>query len=104
VRKAESTASRGAARTPATAPVKKNPKASSGTLARIANCESGGNYTAANRSSTASGKYQWLDSTWNNYGGYSRAKNAPADVQEQRAHEDFGRGTAQWNASRGCWG
>lgn len=73
-------------------------------LGRIKQCESGGSYTAQNAHSTASGAYQVLDSTWNRYGGYARAKDAPPEVQEQFAQQLYNRsGTTPWNASRSCW-
>ena len=74
-------------------------------LERIAQCESGGNYTAQNKRSTASGKYQYLDTTWNNYKGYAKARYAPPAIQDERARADFARlGTRPWEASRACWG
>lgn len=74
------------------------------TLEAIARCESGGDYQAENPTSTASGKYQVLDSTWNGYGGYERASDAPPEVQEAWAREAYARaGTAPWRASRSCW-
>jgi hypothetical protein len=74
------------------------------TLAAIARCESGGRYDAENPTSTASGRYQVLDSTWDGYGGYERAVDAPPEVQEAWAREAYARaGTAPWRASRGCW-
>lgn len=74
-------------------------------LTRIMHCESGGNPTAQNRRSTASGLFQYLDSTWNNWRGYARAMFAPPDVQWERARHDYARlGTRPWTASRGCWG
>lgn len=74
-------------------------------LERIKQCESGGNYQAQNRSSTASGAYQFLDSTWNGYGGYQKARLAPPAVQDQKARETYNRsGTRPWESSRSCWG
>lgn len=97
-RPAEATASRGASRTPTM-------------LDRIAACESGTgtppshDYRAKNSRSTASGKYQVLDTTWAGYGGYRRSMDAPPAVQEAFAlalYED--QGTTPWAASRHCWG
>ncbi len=61
-------------------------------------CESGGNLTAQNPRSTASGKWQILDTTWNGYGGYDRAADAPEDVQDARAREIYNGG-----AGRRAW-
>jgi hypothetical protein len=65
-------------------------------LAAQSKSESGGNPQAQNPASTASGKYQFLDSTWREYQAkynqqfgtnynYSRAADAPADVQDKIA-------------------
>lgn len=54
-------------------------------LATIRTMESGGNYVAQNPNSSASGAYQFLDSTWGGFGGYARAKDAPPAVQDQKA-------------------
>jgi hypothetical protein len=56
-------------------------------LAAIRAIESGGDYGAAARSSTASGAYQFLDSSWGGYGGYRRARDAPPEVQDAKAAE-----------------
>lgn len=73
-------------------------------LEAIARCESGGSYVAENPTSTASGKYQVLDSTWGGYGGYQHASDAPPHVQEAFARELYARrGTQPWAASRSCW-
>lgn len=98
-----SRANRGVTRNPA--PIRGDKSQGPGdVLERIAKCESGGSYTAQNRHSTASGKYQYLDTTWNNYGGYRHAKDAPPALQDQRARADYARvGTAPWAASRKCW-
>jgi hypothetical protein len=60
--------------------------------------ESGGDYKAENPTSTASGKYQFLDGTWDGYGGYQHASDAPPAVQDARACEvwDNGRGASHW--------
>lgn len=62
--------------------------------------ESGGNITAQNPTSTASGKWQFLDSTWGGYGGYAKARYAPESVQDERARQLWagGRGCSHWSA------
>ncbi len=62
--------------------------------------ESGGNPTAENPTSTASGLWQFLDSTWGGYGGYGHASHAPWQVQNERARQlwDGGRGCSHWSA------
>lgn len=57
-------------------------------LATIRQLESGGNYTARNPHSTASGAYQFINSTWGGYGGYSTAAAAPKHVQDAKARQD----------------
>jgi hypothetical protein len=84
------------------------------TLEKVAMCESGGDYTVVNRQgSTASGKYQILDSTWRSWSvksgvpgatDYARAKDAPPDIQDAVASWAFEQaGTQPWLASRSCW-
>jgi hypothetical protein len=73
-------------------------------LERIMRCESGGNPTARNPTSSASGLFQALHGTWGGYGGYPEAWMAPVDVQWAHAHELYAlRGTQPWDASRFCW-
>ena len=65
----------------------------------IMECESGGNITAENSSSSASGKWQFLDSTWNNFQGYARASDAPEEVQDEKARQTWagGAGRSHWS-------
>jgi hypothetical protein len=60
--------------------------------------ESRGDIRAENPVSTASGKWQFLDSTWGGYGGYSHAADAPESVQDARAREVWagGAGASNW--------
>jgi len=63
--------------------------------------ESGGNLTVYNtEGSGASGKWQALGSTWNGYGGYANAADAPESVQDDFARQlwDNGRGCSHWAA------
>jgi len=66
--------------------------------------ESGGNPTAQNPHSSASGLWQFMHDTWAGYGGYSEAKYAPPEVQNQRAIEVFagGAGWGNWKGD-GCY-
>jgi hypothetical protein len=51
--------------------------------------ESGGDYSAKSRISTASGAYQYINSTWNRFRGYLTARDAPPAVQDARARADL---------------
>lgn len=71
----------------------------------IASCEGYPRYVNADHpgSSSASGKYGYLDGTWNGYAGFKRAKDAPESVQDERASADLENGTKPWEASKSCW-
>ena len=56
-------------------------------LLTIRMVESGGDYTAEAAGSSASGAYQFLDSSWASFGGYQRASDAPPPVQDAKAIE-----------------
>lgn len=79
-------------------------------LRRIGGCESNGSarapidYKAQNPSSTASGGFQFLDSTWKQFWGYKKARQAPPRVQNRKAVITYkAEGTTPWLASRPCW-
>jgi len=74
-------------------------------LATIRTVETGGDYTTTITSSTASGAYAFLDSSWGGFGGYQRAAYAPPEVQDQKA-ADLARSVLAGNngdASRSPW-
>jgi hypothetical protein len=82
-----------------------------GLALRIATCESGDhhgsiNWTAQNRHSSASGGFQFLDSTWHSTTGLpGHAKDYPPSVQIAAFWKLYARaGTRPWNASKACWG
>lgn len=56
-------------------------------LRTIRTLESGSNYTARATGSSASGAYQFIDGTWENYGGYRSAADAPPPIQDAKAAE-----------------
>lgn len=53
-----------------------------------------------NGGSGASGKYQFMPGTWNGYGGYTNAADAPESVQDAKATEVWagGAGCGHWAA------
>lgn len=60
--------------------------------------ESGGDPRAQNPISTASGLWQFLDTTWNGFDGYQHAREAPISVQNEKAREVWadGAGASHW--------
>jgi hypothetical protein len=66
-------------------------------LATIRYMESRGNYLAPPNKGRASGAYQFITSTWNNYAGYRDAYLAPPAIQDERAAADVTKFLAQWN-------
>lgn len=64
--------------------------------------ESGGNPTAVNASSGASGKWQFMPDTWQGYGGYASAAQAPESVQDARAAQIWAGGAGAGHWGGGC--
>lgn len=81
-------------------------------LRLIRGCESGiganpdsFDYRAQNRHSTASGAFQFLDSTWGGHRGYAKARLAPRWVQDEYALHVYNAARGgPWAQSRHCWG
>lgn len=59
--------------------------------------ESGGDYKAQSHSSTASGRYQYLDGTWGGYKGYKKASDAPPEVQDEKFNADMSKLLKRYN-------
>jgi hypothetical protein len=71
---------------------------------RIRQCESSGDYRAHSPTSSASGAYQILDSTWQGRFGVRHAGDASAQQQDEAASSLYKTyGTSIWAASRPCW-
>jgi peptidoglycan hydrolase-like protein with peptidoglycan-binding domain len=69
----------------------------SATLARIAQCESGGDPTAVSADGTYRGKYQFDRETWQQMGGTGDPADAPEAEQDRLAAKLLAaRGTAPW--------
>jgi hypothetical protein len=69
----------------------------SGTLAKIAQCESGGSPTAVSADGRYRGKYQFTRETWARMGGSGDPADAPEAEQDQRAGALLAQeGTAPW--------
>jgi septal ring factor EnvC (AmiA/AmiB activator) len=66
----------------------------------VVDCESGGQDLTPN-SAGASGYYQIIPSSWDGYGGYSQAYQAPKSLQDQRAAQlwNSGAGAGNWVCS-----
>jgi hypothetical protein len=71
-------------------------------LMRIMMCESGGNYLAKSKTSTAKGLFQIIDGTWKAY----ECEGDPLNGEDNTACaiKMFNKsGTWNWLASSGCW-
>jgi hypothetical protein len=71
--------------------------ATNATLARIAECESGGDPTAVSGNGTFRGKYQFSVATWRAMGGTGDPAKAPEAEQDRRAARLLAQaGTSPW--------
>jgi hypothetical protein len=97
---------------PVSTPRKSSPSRASGSVDASGRCggslppcyvmmrESRGDIRAENPTSSASGKWQFIDSTWAGFGGYARASHAPESVQDEKARQLWagGAGCSHWSA------
>ncbi len=82
---------------PAKAKTQSTTSAPSGTLAKIAQCESGGDPTAVSSSGQYRGKYQFSRATWRDLGGSGDPAAAPESVQDAMAAKLYAqRGAQPW--------
>jgi peptidoglycan hydrolase-like protein with peptidoglycan-binding domain len=80
-----------------TAPSDTGSNGADGTLARIAQCESGGDPTAVSASGTYRGKYQFSRETWRDLGGSGDPAAASEAEQDRMAAKLYAqRGSAPW--------
>lgn len=72
----------------------------------IAYCESRDELTVRNHESGASGKYQFLRSTWHEVTGLAGDAGDYSEAVQDAAFDKLyaQRGTSPWNASKWCWG
>ena len=90
-------ASLGIAAAPAETQTQSTGATGSGTLAKIARCESGGDPTAISSSGRYRGKYQFSRATWRDLGGTGDPAAAPESVQDAMAAKLLAqRGTTPW--------
>jgi murein DD-endopeptidase MepM/ murein hydrolase activator NlpD len=68
-------------------------------LATIRGLESSNRYDIGPNRALASGAYQYIPRTWNNYGGYAEAYLAPPEVQDERARGDVERILAMYGGN-----
>jgi muramidase (phage lysozyme) len=96
---AASTTTTEAVSTAAPAPqnIRVHPEEIGNILATIRYMESRGQYGMPPNKGNASGAYQFIASTWQNYGDYPHAHLAPPAVQDERAAKDVTRFLAQWD-------
>jgi peptidoglycan hydrolase-like protein with peptidoglycan-binding domain len=82
---------------PAKTKTQSTTSAPSGTLAKIAQCESGGDPTAVSSSGQYRGKYQFSRATWRDLGGSGDPAAAPESVQDAMAAKLYAqRGAQPW--------
>ncbi len=78
-------------------------------MAALRAVESSGDYGAEGVPTpwgTATGAYQYLDGTWDNYKGYARAKDAPPEIQDEKARADMQRyynEYGSWDSVASAW-
>lgn len=76
----------------------------SGVAGCIRKYESGGLVDTDGSNDHRDGYYQIIPSTWDGYGGYATAQEAPRSVQDERFEQLWAESHHHWDAQKGrCW-
>ncbi len=75
-------------------------------IGRVRACESGDGVWGEHSYERPGGAYDYNDKDWNNYGGFSEARLAPSNIQDDKFIADWNNqkvGSKPWKDSESCW-